>query len=55
MPSGEGGKTLHKTYEDDFGPWTSISLAINTGDYANTLSFQSILDCDFHKERNSRR
>ena len=46
-----GGKTLHKTYEDDFGPWTSISLAINTGDYANTLSFQSILDCDFHKER----
>ncbi|KXB00917.1 hypothetical protein AKJ41_03425 [candidate division MSBL1 archaeon SCGC-AAA259O05] len=46
-----GGKTLHKAYESDFDSWTSVSLAINTGDYTNTLSFQSILVCDFPKDR----
>ncbi|KXA93268.1 hypothetical protein AKJ64_00995 [candidate division MSBL1 archaeon SCGC-AAA259E17] len=28
-----------------------VTLAINSGDYANALSFQSILDCDFPRER----
>lgn len=46
-----GGKTLHKTYEKDFDSWTSISHAINTGDYMGALSFQSILDCEFPKNR----
>jgi len=46
-----GGKTLHKAYEEKFDAWTSISLAINTGDYTNALSFRPILDTDFPTDK----
>lgn len=42
---------MHKAYEEKFDAWTSISLAINTGDYTNALSFRPILDTDFPTDK----
>lgn len=46
-----GGPTLHKAYGEEFEEWTAISLAINTGDYTQTLALQSLLDSNFPKSR----
>lgn len=46
-----GGKTLHKVFEEYSDQWTSISHAINAGEYTNTLSFRALFESDFSPEK----